>query len=168
VRRFASLVHDELTARRVVDGYEVSAAGELVGWLEDPKTTAEARCVARDGDWRFARLRSGDIEATMGTAVIARYESKLLPGGAIVLPDESRLRLRPPVLGDAWRLRRGRNEVVLEVAPERHGWAIRLNQPARELQPLSLIALFAFHAVLTELDRPAGGDGPSPPGPVGF
>lgn len=147
----------ELLARRVEESWEVREGDLVFASLEDPKTTADARCVARDGDWRFARLRNGHIEATMGTAVVARYESKLLPGGVIVLGDEARLRMRPPVLGDTWRLRRGRREVVLEVAPQRYGWAIRLNQPARELQPLSLIALFAFHAVLTELDRPTGG-----------
>jgi hypothetical protein len=162
LRDFAPLGAGDLVARYADDGIEISDPdGGLVGWLEDPRATAEARCLARDGDWRFTRLRGGDIEATLGTAVIARYESKFLPGGAIVLGDGSRLRLRPPVVGDTWRLRQGRRTAVLEVAPQRVGWAVRLKPPARELQQLSLITLFAFHAVLSELDRPTGGNGAS-------
>jgi hypothetical protein len=152
----------ELLARRVEDGWEVRDGGELFGSFGDPKAAAAVRCVTRDGAWEFRRLRGGNTEATMGTAVAARYESKLLSGGTIVLPDDSHFRLRRPVTGEIWRLRRGRREVVLDVAPMRIGWAIRLEPVASELQQIPLITMFTFHAVLSELDQPGGGGPESP------
>jgi hypothetical protein len=159
-RSFARFVHEDLSAERVIDGYEVQGGDEVVGWLEDPRTTPAARCVARDGDWLFRRLRGGSTEATMGTAVVARYESRLVAGGTVVMSDESRFRLRTPALGDTWRLRRARRELVLTVRPLREGWAIHLS--AGTNQQLSLLTLFTFHAVLSELDRPMTGGPDSP------
>ena len=93
----------------------------------------------------------------MGTAVVGQYESRLLPGVTILLPDDSRFRLRAPVTGETWRLRRGRRALVLDVRPMRVGWAIRLRPAAGELQQRPLIAMLTFHVVLSEIDRPTGG-----------
>jgi hypothetical protein len=147
----------ELLARRTEDGWEVCDGDEVFGRVGDPRESAAVECVVQRGRWVFRRLRGVECEATMGTAVVARYESKALTSGAIVLPDDSRLRLRRPVTGDVWRLRRGRRELVLEVRPLRVGWAIGLGPVAGEIQQLPLIAMFAFHAVLCELDVPNSG-----------
>ena len=129
---------------------------ELFGRMDgDPRSSAEVRC----GAWSFRRVRGVASEATMGTAVVARYEPKALPPGTIVLPDDLRYRLRRSITGDVWRLRRGRRELVLEIRPLSVGWAIAFGPVAEEVQQLPLIVMFAFHCVLCELDMPYTGGG---------
>jgi hypothetical protein len=160
-----SHVEEPIGAVEVDDGYELRHGDHVLGWLGDPRFELAVRCVTRGSEWTFTRLRGGDTEATSGTALVARYKSNLLPGGTIELPDESRFRLRPPVTGEFWKLRRGRREVVLALRLMRDGWEIRLDEAAREIRQLPLVAMVALHAVLVEVGRTTGDTGT--PGPLG-
>jgi hypothetical protein len=156
-------VEGHLGAVEVDDGYELRYEDRVLGWLGDPKFERTVRCVTRGSEWTFTRMRSGDTEATSGTAPVARYKSNVLPGGTIELPDESRFRLRAPVTGELWKLRRGRREVLLALRPMRNGWEIRFEPAAREIPQLPLVTMVALHAVLVEVGRTTGDTGPSVP-----
>jgi hypothetical protein len=142
-------------------GYEVRHENNVVARVGDPTFSAVVPCVTRDGHWQFERLRGGDTEATLGTAVIARYDSNLLPGGKIELLDGTRFRLRPPVVGETWRVPR-----VLEITRTAGPYKVRFREAAREVSQLPLLTMFAFHAMLVE-HRPGGGGGGGD-GAVGF
>jgi hypothetical protein len=152
-----SYVDRELEVLPGRDGHEVRYGDVSLAWVENPLFAAEARCTTRGAEWTFTRLRGGDTHAAIGTAVIARYDSNLLPGGKIELGDGSLFRLRAPVGGEIWRVRRGRRELVLDIRPLSDRWAIRFAPAAREVHELPLLTMFAFHAVLVEIDRPTGG-----------
>jgi hypothetical protein len=154
-----SYLDRELIMVTVDDGYELSYEDQLLATLGDPAFEAEVECVTRDGVWRFARLRGGDTEAIAGSAVVARYKSNALPGGTITLADETKLRLRPPFMGDTWKLRRGARDNVLRIRPRNGPWQIEFGESAREVYQLPLLTMFAFHAMLVEFDRPSGGGG---------
>jgi hypothetical protein len=141
----------------VENGYELRYEDKRLATLGDPKFEAEVECVTRDGAWRFARLRGGHTEATDGAGIVARYKSNALPGGTITLGDEIKLKLRPPVMGETWRVRRGIREAVLEIRAPKGPWEVEFAAGARDIYQLPLLTMFAFHAMLVELDRPSGG-----------
>jgi hypothetical protein len=140
-------------------GYELRYGDSVLATLEDPAYVAAVECVTRDGSWVFERFRGGHCEARDGTAVVARYRSGVLPGGRIELPDGLELRLRPPGPGQTWRVRRGLRERVLGITAAKGPWRIEFASAARELYHLPLLTTFAFHAMLSESDKPAGPGG---------
>jgi hypothetical protein len=141
----------------VHDGFELRHEDQVLAQLGDPRIARVVPCVTHDGEWRFERMRSGDTEATAGVAVVAKYKSNLLAGGEIGLPDGLELRLRPPVLSETWTLRRGLRERVLVIKAPAGPWRISFSDAAREIHQLPLITMFAFHAMIVEVDRPSGG-----------
>jgi hypothetical protein len=154
-----SYLDRELTMFTVEGGYELRYGDATLATLGDPKFEAEVECVTRDGSWLFKRLRGGNTEAVSGTAVVARYKSNALPGGTITLGEGTKLRLRPPITGERWRIRRGARETVLSIRAPKGPWEITFGEAAREVYELPLLTTFAFHAMLVELDRPSGGNG---------
>jgi hypothetical protein len=139
-------------------GYELRYEETVLATLGNPRIQAEVECVTRDGTWRFVQLRNAHAEAMLGTAVVATYRSRALPGGTIVLGDDTKLRLRPPIVGDTWRLRRGRRDTLLEMRSGKHEWRLRFGHTARELHELPLVTMFAFHGAAMEMARsPEGG-----------
>jgi hypothetical protein len=152
-----SYLDRELTMVTTEDGYELRHEDQPLATLGDPRFDAVVPCVTRDGSWHLRRLRNGDTEASDGAAVVARYDSNLLPGGTIELPDETRMRLRPPVTGETWKVRRGRRDEVLRMVRTNGPWRIEFTEAAREVYHLPLLTMFAFHAMLVEIDRPGGG-----------
>lgn len=161
-----SYLERALALRPVEDGWELHYGDAVLATLGNPAFVREVHCVTCDGQWTFERLRGGHTEARQGSAVIARYRSRVIPGGVIELPDEMKLRLRPPATSRTWRVRRGLRVVVLTISPTEAGWKVEFGALAREIYHLPLLTMFAFHAVLTEADRPAGGGGGD--GGVGF
>jgi hypothetical protein len=143
----------------VGEGWELRHEEQLLATLGNPAFAAEVECVTRDGRWVFARLRGGHTEAKTGAAVVARYKSNALPGGIITLPDETKLRLRPPATSQTWRVRRGVREAILELRLREVHWEIEFSPGARDIYHLPLLTMFAFHAVLVELDAPGGSTG---------
>src|SRR4051812_28131473 len=95
------------------EGYELRCDDVPVATIGNPAFKAEVACATRDGSWTFARLRGGNTEARLGTATIASYRSGFLPGGRVALPDGLELRLRPPAVGQTWRVRRGMMSAVI-------------------------------------------------------
>jgi hypothetical protein len=156
-----SFVERELSMFTTDEGYELRVDDDVIATLGNPKFQAEVECVTADGSWTFVRLVRGHTEARRGTATVARYSSGLLPGGRIELgSDGIALRLRPPVTGETWRVRRGFAQAVMIRAPQ-GPWEITFGRPARDIYELPLLTMFAFHAMLVEIDRPAGGS-PTP------
>ena len=153
-------VDRDLTFAHLDDGYELRYEDVRLGWVGDPTYERVALAVTRDGVWWFARTRGPGTEVSElrdDSPVIARYASKLVPGGTIELPDGARLRLRPPVLGETWRVRRGAREQILELGEPWKPWRTRLAPAARDIYHLPLLTMLAFHAVLVEMDSRAGG-----------
>lgn len=137
------------------DGRELRYGDVPLARLGDPRYTA-VECTTRDGGWVFTRKRGGDIEATLGTAVVARYDSGLMPGGPIELASDARFNLRPPVVGATWRIRG-----VAEFTHEKDAWWVRFGERAREIHELPLVTMLALYALLTEHRYSGAG----PPGP---
>jgi hypothetical protein len=160
-----SYLDHELTMVTTEDGYELRYGDSALATMGNPKLDAEVECVTRDGTWRFKRLRGGNTEAGLGSAIVARYKSNAFPGGVITLGEAVKLKLRPPIVSETWRVRRGARETILSIRAPAGPWEIRFTAAAREIYELPLLTLFAFHAMLVELDRP-GGDG-SGGGPYG-
>src|SRR3954454_3408189 len=154
-----SFVDRELTMVTTEDGYELRHEDVALGTRGDPSFETEVECVTRDGAWTFARLRRGDTEARMGTAALARYRSGFLPGGRIELPDGRELRLRPPAVSETWRVRRGALKQVMWIRITKGPWEIGFGSLARDIHDLPLLTMFAFHAMLVEIDRPVGAGG---------
>jgi hypothetical protein len=153
-----SFVDRDLTFCHLDDGYELRHEGLALGWVGESQRRAPARAATRDGAWWFDRLRGGGIEVSerLDGPVIARYDSKLLPGGVIELPDGVRLRLRPPIIGETWRVRRGIRELIMELREPWKPWLVRLTDAARDVYHLPLLTMLAFSATLVEMDRPGG------------
>jgi hypothetical protein len=139
------------------DGYQLRGGEQSLALLDNPRFEASVSCVTRDGQWRFNRLRGGNTEAISGSATVARYKSNALPGGTIELPNETKLRLRPPFTSQTWRVRRGARERVLEIRVAKGTWQIEFTPAASEIYHLPLLTMFAFHAMLVEIDTPTGG-----------
>lgn len=148
-----------LTVYGVENGFALYDGEDAVAWLGDPKFRAEVTCSTRGSTWTFARLRRGHTEALLGGQVIARYRSGLFPGGTIEMPGGERLRLRPPIAGQTWRVRRHRRDQVIAIRSTKGPWEIDVAATAADIHDLSLLTTFAFHAFLVEVDRPGGGDG---------
>jgi hypothetical protein len=161
-------VDRDLTFAHLEDGYELRYEDTPLGWVDDPRHERVAIAVTRDGAWRFTRTRGGGVEVSEpreDAPVIARYGSKLLPGGTIELPEGLRLRLRPPILGETWKVRRGPREQILELTPDRsRPWRARLSSASRDIHQLPLLTVLAFHAVVSEIDSPDGGPANTAPG----
>jgi hypothetical protein len=153
-----SYLDRELTMVTVEDGYELRYEDVVLATLGDPKLEAEVECVTRDGTWRFASLRGGSTEARAGSAVVARCRSNLFPGATITLPDETRLRLRPPVMGQAWRVRRGMRDTLLDMRSPEGPWLVTIDPDARDIYHLPLLTVFALHAVLVQTASLGGRD----------
>jgi hypothetical protein len=161
-----SYLDRELALPHFEHGYELRYGDLPLAWMEDPRGERTVYCATRDGSWLFTRLRGGNTEATPargGDEPVARYKSKLLPGGTIELPDGTNVKLRPPVTSDTWRVQRGRRDLVLDVRDPWKPWLVRFGDAAREIYQLPLITMFAFHALLVETETPSSGDfgGPS-------
>ena len=150
-----SYLDRELTMFTVEGGYELRYGDQPLATLGDAKHEVEVECVTRDGSWRFASLRGGNTEARSGSAVVARCRSNLLPGATLTLPDETRLRLRPPVMGETWRVRRGLRDTVLHMRSPKGPWLVGFGHEARDIYHLPLLTMFALHAVLV---HPGGAD----------
>jgi hypothetical protein len=146
--------------------YELRYEDSVLATLDNPAFATAVECATRDGSWVFDRLRAGHCEARQGTAVVARYRSAFLPGGAIELPDGLELRLRPPGPGQTWRVRRGLRERVLQITATTGPWKVGFAAAAREIYHLPLLTMFAFYAMLSEVDRQGGSSGGD--GGVGF
>jgi hypothetical protein len=162
VASIRSYLDRQLDVAAIDDGYELRYVDQPLAWLGDPQFAAVVECVTRDGTWWFRRFKGGDTEATdpyEGAAAMASYKSGLLPGGTIQLSDETRFKLRPPVAGETWKLRRGPRERALEIERTKCGWKIGFGPLASEIYQLPLLTMFALHAVLVEFDRPGGGGG---------
>jgi hypothetical protein len=153
-----SYLDRELALPRVEDGYELRYGDLSLAWMEDPRNARTVKCVTRDGEWLFTRFRGGNTEAADARGeVVARYRSKLLPGGKIELPDGVLVKLRPPVLGETWRVRADRRALVLDMRAPWKPWLVRFGPGAREVYHLPLLTMFAFHALLVEADTSIGG-----------
>jgi hypothetical protein len=166
-----SFVDRELTFEPVEHGYELRHEEFLLGSLGEPRHEAVVHASTRDGSWWFSRLRGGGVEvseAREGAPAIAEYRSNLVSGGSIELPDGVRLRLRPPILGETWRVRRGARELIMEFSKPWKPWRVRMTPAAREVYHVPLLTMLAFDAALVELDRPAGGAAGGDGGAVGF
>jgi hypothetical protein len=102
-------------------------------------------------------------------AVVGRHEPKLLPGGLLAVRG-ARFRLRPPVLGSAWRLRgtRGHWSTVLLADPKPGGeFAVYVKPAASALDDLGLVVMLALAAIQIEVvaDAGLGGGAAAPIGP---
>lgn len=154
----------ELTAAHIDEGYEIRSGEQPLALLGEPRHEAVVRGVTRAGAWWFTRRRGAAIEVREqpdAGPVVARYRSSLAPGGTIELPDGTSFRLRPPLTGDTWRVRRGLRELIAEFRDPWKPWEIWLAPAARDIYHLPLLTLLAFAAVLVELDTPSGGGGAS-------
>ena len=141
------------------DTWELRYSDTLLARMGDTRYS-QVDCTTRDGVWVFTRERGGDIEATQGTAVVARYVSGLLPGGPIELVTGARFKLRPPVVGETWRLRN-----VAEFKREKECWSVRFGEGAREVHELPLLTMVALRAILSE-HRYSGDGGGAGAGPL--
>ena len=152
----------ELEIGRVLgeDAFEIRRGDQRLAWLGDPAFSGEVDCLTRDGVWSFNWLRGGKTEALLGTAVVARYTSGVLPGGRIQVGEEPHFRLRPPRPWEdqLWRVGRGR-EPVLRLRTGDAPWRIEFAGGARHLESLPLLTTFALHAVLVERAIPAAAEG---------
>jgi hypothetical protein len=152
-----SYLDRELSVPRVEEGYELRIGDLPLARMEDPHDGHTVTCTTRDGEWFFTRYRGGNTEATdVRGDVVARYKSKLLPGGTIELPDGVRVKLRPAALGETSRVRDARRALVLDIRAPWKPWLIRFGEAAREVYHLPLLTMFAFHALLVEADMPHG------------
>jgi hypothetical protein len=155
-------VHRDLQMFTVDPGYELRHGDQPLGSLSgDPRLAATVECATGNGAWLFARLRGGNTEALANDAVLARYKANLLPGGTFELPDGTKPKLRAPIPRRPWRV-----PDVLAIHAKDGPWELRFGAAAREVYHLPLLTMFAFHAMLVELDRPSGGGGGD--GPIGF
>ena len=155
-----SYVDRELQLRETLDDtWELRYGDVLLGRLGDTRY-ATVECTTRDGVWVFTRERGGDIEATQGTAVVARYESGLMPGGPIELVTGARFKLRPPIVGETWRIRN-----LVDFKPEEGVWSIGFGERAREVYELPLLTMLALRAILSE-HRYSGDGGGAAVGPL--
>jgi hypothetical protein len=148
-----SYLDRELALPRVEDGYELRYGDLPLAWMEDPREAAAASCATRDGEWLFTRFRGSNTEATDARGdVVARYRSKLVRGGTIELPDGVSVKLRPSVLGETTKVVGDRRTLVLDMRAPWKPWLVRFGPGAREIYHLPLLTMFAFHALLVELD----------------
>ena len=157
-----AFVGRDLTAPHLEEGYLLSDGDRPLALLGELRWEKVVRGVAREGEWWFSRLRGAGIEVREQPGegpVIARYRSGILPGGQLELPDGMKLRLRPPLTGETWRVRRGRDAIAAFTDPWKP-WTVRLTPTARDVSHLPLLTLLAFAAVLVELDVPSGGAAP--------
>ena len=127
--------------------------GTLVARLRPVTPDLEGRAEAADGRWWLLNPRGSDVDAGRdgsGTP-IARYRPSLI-GGRIRIADNGRYSVRPPMLGDSVRLRRGRRLVA--AITRIHD--VKLGAAAPDALPI-LIALQAL--LLEQLLPNAGGGG---------
>jgi hypothetical protein len=149
----------ELRMVPLVPGYELRDHDTVLARLSDTAFARVVDCVTRDGSWQFERRRGAEIEVTQGGAAVARYQSNVLGGGAIELPDGLRLRLRPPVIGQTWRVRRGLREIILLFGTRDDVRELEIAPGAQDIYHLPLLTMLAFYAMLVEIDTPSGGGG---------
>lgn len=158
-----SYLDRELAMVTTQDGYELRHGDAVLATLGDGLTDPVVECVTRDGSWTFTTRRGNRVEVGDGEA---RYDSGVLHGGRIRLPDGTRFRLRPVAAGTKWRVQRSRREWVLDIRTTKGPWVIAFGPAAREVYQLPLLTMLSFHATIVESRTPfaGGGDG----GGVGF
>ena len=161
-----SYVDRVLTVVPAEGGSEVRGGdGEMVAWLESDWERWVVGCVTGDGSWEFELHRDNQVTVRpSGTDadVVARYRPGLVSGGTIELSDGSRLRFRPPALGETWRVRSGLLRDVVRVHAEGAAREIRFGSAAREVHDLPLVTMLALHLVAVEGNRVNAGAAGAP------
>src|SRR4051812_11871144 len=134
--------------------FELRAEEDVVGRLRPIAPGEPGRAEAVEGEWWLVNPRGSEVDAGRDGSdmTIARYRPGLLGGGRIRIDGAGSYALRPPVLGDATRLRRGRRRLASISAIR----AIKLGSPADD-PALSLVLLVALQALLLEQLLPATG-----------
>jgi hypothetical protein len=160
-----SYVDRELQVFTVDEGYELRHGESPLATLGDGLTERSVDCVTRDGSWVFTTKRGNNVEISDGSATVARYQSGLLPGGRIELPDGSKVRLRPRSAGAKWRVELSRREPVLDLRAVKGPWVVEFGPAAREVYHLPLLTMLSFHAAMIESRTPSSGGGD---GGIGF
>jgi hypothetical protein len=152
-----SYIDRALTLVPVEGGSELRGDdGQLVAWLESEWERRVVGCVTGDGSWEFELDRANQVTARRtGTdgGVVANYRPALVSGGTIELADGTRLRFRPPALGETWRVRIGARRGVLRVRAEGASREVRFEPAAREVHDLALVTMLALHLVAVEGNR---------------
>jgi hypothetical protein len=152
-----SYVDRVLTVIPVDGGYEVHGDdSQVVAWLESGWDRSVVGCVTRGGSWDFELHRDNRVTARRAGVdhdVVARYRPGLVSGGSIELRDGTRLRFRPPALGETWRVRSGMRRDILRVRAQGASREIRFEPPAREVHDLALLTMLALHLVAVEGNR---------------
>ena len=128
------------------------------------RMTAEVTVTA-DGRWTLTGRRGSAIDARRAGSdeIVARYRPAPLSGGVVTVVDGGRYALRAPVLGEAWRLRRGRGRRTLATFVFRGAWDVTLAPEIGSEPDLALLMVVTLEALLVEQLMPhvphSGGGG---------
>jgi hypothetical protein len=154
----SAFVGRELTLASTGDArFELRGDRTVVGTLESPREGV-ANAAAVDGRWWLANHRGSEIDAGLegSESAIARYRPATAGGGILRLEQGSNYRLRPPVIGDRFTLRRRRTRTSVAEIERTDFYTVHLADSAADEQQLSLLVLLALQALILEEAMPPG------------